>query len=171
MVEHFEMASAFDTTPDVAPIAEGIEYPCVDCGGEAGPYSGRGRKPKRCASCKAPATTRTREPRVTGQAASLAAQATATLEQVNGLLALGVMALGFTQTAHAISAANPAFKEQAHAALLTDPELCRLILKTGGASSKMALGMAYVGMGMMVAPAAVIEYREKKAARDATAEE
>jgi hypothetical protein len=132
-----------DSVPDLSDV----EYPCQVCGKESGPYGGRGRKPKFCA----PAT--------------LAAQATAVLVQVNGMIALGCMGMSMFKTSHAIAEANPTFEEQAYQALLTDTELCRMILKSGAMSAKMSLGLAYVGMGMAVAPAAIMEIQEKRETR------
>lgn len=151
---------------DTTPLTADIQFPCVVCGKESGPYSGRGRKPTRCPEHKKSKTTSTAS-RVTGTSASLAAQAATVLEQLNGILAMGLMVTGMTDTAHALAAANEGFKEQAYLALTTDAELCRLILKGGVKSAKLSLGLAYVGLGAAVIPVAVAETREKKAAREA----
>lgn len=153
---------------DTAPETTDVEYPCRVCQREAGPYSGRGPKPKLCPEHKT--TKRGSSPKVTGTTANLAAQATAVLCQLNGIIAMGAMATGFFRTAHALAGANEGFEQQAHAALLTDPELCRLILKGGVKSAKLSLGIAYAGLGMAVFPTAVEEAKEKKAARDAARE-
>ncbi len=154
-----------DSTPDYADV----EYPCSGCNKEAGPYGGRGPKPKWCSECK-PKKKNASGVKVTGAPANLAAQAAGVLEQLNGMLAIGLTAVGFFDTAGALAAANGTFKEQAYQALLTDPELCKLILKGGVKSAKISLGLAYCGLGVAVVPTAVNEFREKKAERDAARE-
>jgi hypothetical protein len=155
--------------PDTAPPVADAEYPCRVCGQEAGPYGGRGPKPKYCPTHKK-GGTRSDTPRankVTGTTANLAAQSTAVLVQLNGMLAIGAMALGLNETASSIAQANPTFEDQAYQALLTDPELCKLILKGGVKSAKISLAIAYAGMGASVLPTAAMEFKEKKAERDA----
>src|SRR4051812_5885146 len=93
-----------DTSP---PLAD-VECPCKICGQEAGPYGGRGPKPKFCPEHKK--SGKTTAPRVTGNAANLAAQATGVLVQLNGMIALGIMALGLNETGHAFAAANDLFE-------------------------------------------------------------
>jgi hypothetical protein len=158
--------------PDTIPATSDVDYPCRECGKESGPYGGRGPKPKYCIDHKK--GSRGASPRagkVTGAPANLAAQATGVLVQLNGMMALGLMALGFIDTAGAIAGANGTFEEQAYQALMTDTELCKLILKGGVKSAKISLSLAYVGMGVAVVPTAVNEMREKKAERDAKREE
>jgi hypothetical protein len=150
-----------DSVPDLSDV----EYPCQVCGKESGPYGGRGRKPKFCSEHKKTSKATTGNRKVTGAPATLAAQATAVLVQVNGMIALGCMGMSMFKTSHAIAEANPTFEEQAYQALLTDTELCRMILKSGAMSAKMSLGLAYVGMGMAVAPAAIMEIQEKRETR------
>lgn len=154
---------------DTVPATSDVEYPCDVCGKESGPYGGRGRKPKRCPEHKTTSRGAGRKSsvKVTGASASLAAQAAGVLEQLNGILAMGLMVTGMTDTAHALATANEGFKDQAYLALTTDAELCRLILKGGVKSAKLSLGLAYVGLGAAVLPIAVVEVREKKAAREA----
>jgi hypothetical protein len=154
-----------DTVPET--FDRLIEYPCTVCGQEAGPYVGRGPKPKLCTEHKAQPKTKAAPGKVTGKDASLAAQATQVLVQLNGMVAIGMMAVGLHRTASAFAGANDGFEAQAYAALTTDPDLCRLILKGGVKSAKISLGMAYVGLGMAAVPVAVEEIREKKAARAA----
>lgn len=155
-----------DTAPET--FDRLVEWPCQSCGKEAGPYVGRGPKPKLCTDCKPAAKAKAAAPgRVTGKDASVAAQATQVLIQLNGMAAIGMMAMGLHRTASAFAAANDNFEAQAYAALTTDPDLCRLILKGGVKSAKISLGMAYIGLGMSAVPVAVEEIREKKAAREA----
>lgn len=167
----FESVTMPDDLPqDSVPDLSDVEYPCVVCGQESGPYGGRGRKPKFCPEHKKSGKVASGV-KVTGSAASLAAQATAVLVQLNGMMALGAMGLQMHQTAHAIAAANPTFEQQAHNALLTDTELCRLILKSGAKSAKLSLAFAYVGFGMAILPTAVVEAKERQAVRKARKEE
>lgn len=158
---------------DTVPASEDVEYPCRVCGREAGPYGGRGPKPKLCDLHKKTPSAAKQSVRVTGKDANLAAQATGVLVQLNGILAIGLMAMGLNGTASAIAVANGTFEEQANQALLTDPELCKLILRGGVKSAKITLGLAYVGMGTQVVPVAATELRElkeKRAARKAEME-
>jgi hypothetical protein len=149
---------SYEPIPDAVPDLSDVEYPCEVCGRESGPYGGRGRKPKRCAEHKkSKSVTSTRK--LTGTSANLAAQATATLVQINGLLAVGAMAVGMFQTASAIAEHNAPFEEKAYQALLTDPELCKLIVKGGVKSAKLSLGIAYAGF---LVPVGMIGYNEAK---------
>jgi hypothetical protein len=152
---------------DTVPPTSDVQYPCVVCGKEAGPYGGHGRKPTKCPEHKKARGTARATVKVSGAPAALAAQAAGVLEQLNGILAMGLMVTGMQDTAHALAAANDSFKEQAYLALTTDAELCKLILKGGVKSAKLSLGLAYVGLGAAVLPVAVVEAREKKAAREA----
>jgi hypothetical protein len=153
---------------DSIPVVADVEYPCEVCGNESGPYSGRGRKPKRCGNHKRQKASNVK---VTGATSNLAAQAAKTLVQVNGLLSLMAAALRLFGTSSAIAGYQDTFEQQAYSALLTDPVLCRTIVQAGGRSSKLALGMCYVGMGMAVGPIAAEEVKALKAARDAAREE
>lgn len=162
----------FDTTTDDSvPQTDDVEYPCDVCGKEAGPYAGKGRKPTKCSEHKKGRSQAKTGGKVTGNAASLAAQAATVLEQLNGIMAVGLMAVGFNSTASAIAAANDGFKEQAYQALTTDADLCRLILKSGVKSGKVSLALAYASMSMQVVPVAVMEYRVKQEAKRQAAEE
>lgn len=156
-------ALPMDTVPDTVDV----EYPCKKCGREAGPYGGRGRKPTLCAGCKPARKTGTTAPRVTGTNANLAAQATEVLSQLNAFVAMGAAVMKMFNTSSAIAAYDETFKGQAYAALVTDPELCRFILKGGVKSAKLTLAIAYGGMGIAVAPTAFMEFKEMKAARNA----
>jgi hypothetical protein len=158
---------------DTVPPSEDVEYPCRVCGREAGPYVGRGPKPKLCVNHKSTSTKTSRVARVTGKDANLAAQATGVLVQLNGIIAMGLMAMGLNGTASAIAGANGQFEEAANQALLTDPELCKLILRGGVKSAKISLGLAYVPILVQAGPMAAMELRElkeKRAARKAEME-
>lgn len=165
----FTVTDAPELLPqDTVPETADVEYPCKNCGREAGPYGGRGRKPTVCAECKpkkgnSPA-------KVTGTNARLAEQATAVLAQLNMFLTIGLSAVKMFGTAGAIAGYDDTFREQAYAALVTDPELCKYLLRGGVKSAKVALGLAYCGMGVAVAPTAVMEFKELQAARKAAGE-
>lgn len=152
---------------DSIPPTTDVEYPCKNCGKEAGPYGGRGRKPTLCTDCKPNKSVSSggQSRKITGSMASMAAQATKVLEQLNGIFAIGLMAVGYIETARAIAGENEAFCEKAHQALLTDPELCKLILKGGVNSGRIGLGIAYGSMGIGVAPVAMMEFKAKKEER------
>jgi hypothetical protein len=146
--------------PDAVPPTVDVEYPCIVCGRESGPYGGRGRKPRRCPEHKGRTVS---APRVKGTNASLAAEATEALVQLNGFAAVGAMMIGYHATAGAIAERETLFREQAYSALLTDPALCRTILKGGTTSGKVALVIAYTMFIGGVAPYTISEYRERKA--------
>lgn len=152
-----------DLTP---PMEFGAEYPCRVCGKEAGPYGGRGPKPKLCSDHKqgAPkAKSGSAVPRNSNS--TLATQATDVLVQLNAGIGLGSMVLGYHQTASALSTAQEGFREQIYNALLLDPELCKMLLKGGQQSGKVALIIAYGMLGSAVVPVAVLEHKQKMADR------
>ena len=155
---------------DLAPATSGsTEYPCEVCGRESGPYGGRGPKPKKCPEHRrasvAKTGTGTRVGRVARADEALAARAVETLCQINGLLAFATGIVGFTDTCSSIQDAQDLFKERAYAALLTDAELCKSIVKSGAKSGKVALMLAYGFMGVSVVPTITMEFKEKRAAR------
>lgn len=158
---------------DQSPPLADVTNPCKTCGNQIDvPYSGRGPRPKFCYACKGTTGSVKRQaPRVTGKEQNLAAQATGVLVQLNSMIALGAAALGLFRTGGAIISANDGFEAAAYQALLTDPELCKSIMRSGAKSGKVALGLAYGTMAMGVLPTAVEELRDKKAARDAAREE
>ena len=153
---------------DEAPPLADVTDPCKKCGRQIDvPYGGRGPRPKFCSTCKNTGGVKRQTPRITGKDQSLAAQATSVLVQLNSMIALGAAALGLFRTGGAIVNANEGFEAAAYQALLTDPELCKAIMRGGAKSGKVALGLAYGGMAMAVIPTAAEEVREKKAVRDA----
>lgn len=147
---------------DTVPPLQDVEYPCKECGREAGPYAGRGRKPTKCADCK-PKSSRTGATKAVGSDAALASRAVEVLGQLNGFLAMGLLATGMTMTASTLAANNDAFKENALNALITDPALCRLILRGGVKSAKVALMVSYGGLVASIAPTALQEFKEQRA--------
>ncbi len=153
-----------DAIPD---LTDGPEYPCEVCGKEAGPYAGRGRKPKRCSDHKKTSNTGTRAPRVAGNNATLALQATEALCQIDGIMALGARVVGFTDTAEVIEEADETFRLRVHSALLNSPDMCRRILKMGSKAGDSALLIA-IGLHIAtIAPVFLAEAKVKKAERDA----
>lgn len=170
------MSITFETTDiptdgfpmDSVPETVDVEYACKKCGREAGPYRGRGRKPTLCNECKPKRSTGdSKSPRVTGKNAVLAARATEVLSQLNMFISIGFAAMRMFGTAGEIRTADETFREQAYAALVTDEELCKYILRAGVKSAKMTLLMAYGGMAMAVAPTAMEEIKAIRAERQA----
>lgn len=149
---------------DAAPETEDV-LSCEVCG-KTLTYAGRGRKPKFCdehkkGSAKPSGGAKTR---VTGNE-KLAEQAVNALVQINNLTGFGARLIGMEATAGAIDFCQDGFREQAYAALVTDPALCRQILSAGEISGKFSLAIAYAMMGAMVAPVAAKEIQEKRAER------
>jgi hypothetical protein len=155
-----------DVTPDVIPEVSDVEYPCVVCGREAGPYGGRGRKPTRCPEHKkTPGGSARTTPRVTGTNATLAAQATEALCSIDGILQLGTTVMGFTETASVIADADEVFRMRVHAALINSPDTCRKILRYGSKAGDSALVIAILLHVATIAPVFVQEAKAKKAER------
>lgn len=144
---------------DVIPETDTVEYPCVICGREAGPYSGRGRKPRYCPDHK-------KSTKSVGRKApkndALAAQAADALVQVNRMAAFGATVIGYEDTGDALRSAQDEFRNAAHAALVTDEELCRAILRGGALSARLSLLLTYGMMISVVGPVAVHEYRTRR---------
>jgi hypothetical protein len=144
------------TTPDVKPETQ-FEYSCEVCGKELF-YSGRGRKPKYCDEHK---KGNKGAKRATGTNAQLAAQATEALVQINNLVCVGSMVIGYHETAGAISDREAVFREQVYSALLTDAALCRSILRAGTTSGKISLAIAYAMLAASIVPVSIMEYKDK----------
>lgn len=163
-----------DTTPDLSDV----EYPCQQempgggiCGKESGPYSGRGRKPKKCPDHKKSIPTpRGSAPKITGTNAVLAAQATEALCSIDGMLQLGAAVMGFTETSAVIAEADEVFRIRVNAALLNNPNSARKILSWGGKAGDAGLFIA-IGLHIAtIAPVFAHEAKQKKAERDALKE-
>lgn len=152
-----------DYTRDTAPVSGDIEYPCEVCGREAGPYGGRGRKPKKCADCKPKAAQGRKAPGTSGANATLAGQAVEALWQINGVAAFLAMIAGLPMTGLAIQEREASFREMAYNALLTDASMCRFILKGGMQSSKVSLTICYAMFAASVMPVALTEIKAKRA--------
>jgi hypothetical protein len=157
-----------DSPADIIPEVSDVEYPCQVCGKEAGPYGGRGRKPTRCSEHKkSGSSTGVRAPRITGNNAALAAQATEAICSLDGMAALGARIIGFTNTAEVIEEADEVFRLRVHAALLNSPDTARKILRYGSKAGDSALFIA-IGLHLAtVLPVFMGEAKTKKAEREA----
>jgi len=144
---------------DVIPETDTVEYPCVICGREAGPYRGRGRKPTHCPDHK---KTQSKIGRKSPKNDALAAQAADALVQVNRMAAFGATVIGYEDTGDALRSAQDEFRNAAHAALVTDEELCRAILRGGALSARLSLVLTYGMMLTVVGPVAVHEHRTRR---------
>jgi len=82
------------------------------------------------------------------------------------MMGLGIRLLGMPATASAVGLAELTFIEMATEALESDPGLCRLILRMGTKSSKLALMLVYGQFLAAIAPVAIMEYQEKKTAQE-----
>lgn len=156
-------------TPDTAPpLSDAPEYPCDVCGQEAGPYGGRGRKPTKCPiHKKSKAASSARAPRITGNNAALALQATEALCSIDGLMALGARMIGFIETAETIENADETFRIRVNSALLNSPDMARKILRYGSKGGDAALFIA-IGLHIAtIAPVFMTEAKQKKADKEA----
>jgi hypothetical protein len=157
-----------DYVADTVPPTNDVKKPCRSCGREIDtPYSGRGRHPTQCLDCKSSRAPRVKAPGTKGSNATLAEQATEALWQINGMVAFLSMIAGMPMTASAIQEREQSFREMCYNALLTDPGMCRFILKAGTNSAKVSLTMCYGMFFAAIAPTAVMELKERKAKADA----
>ena len=95
-----------------------------------------------------------------------ATAAAAILARMNGILGMGLMALGMPMTATQLATANAEFESMAAGALSTDPALCRKILSAGASSGKAQLAVAYAMLGAAVAPTAALEIKTARERRN-----
>ena len=157
-----DFADATDVSPPIDPDDPSPEFSCKVCA-RALTYSGRGRKPSKCSASNggdpecfgSRAASTGRAPKASGE--KLAADAVAVLRSVNDMVGMGALLAGFNNTASAMAAGQEGFRDKAFAALVLDPSLCRMILRAGTNSGKVALLMAY---GMYLAPVAMTAYAE-----------
>lgn len=152
-------ATIADEVPDLSGIPE---FSCETCGKEL-TYSGRGRKPKFCDDHKRSSSS-SKSSGSSSNNEKLAAAALDVLVQGNNV---GVMILSLAQmygTASAVSQREEAFRATALEALKADPGMARSILKAGATSGKAMLMMAYGMLAVSVAPVAIQEFKEKRAA-------
>lgn len=149
-----------EKVPDESAVADDT-LRCEECGKPI-QYSGRGRKPKRCEEHRKSGGTKS--PRKSlGSNETLAAQATEALIQANGLLALGLMFAHMPVTASSLKEAEDGFREQAYNALLTDPALCKTILKAGTTGGRTSLIIAYGMLAGAVVPVGLMEFKANRA--------
>lgn len=94
-----------------------------------------------------------------------AAAAAGMLGKLNMLIGISLHAFGMVDTAMSLKEANDGFEAMAKEALLTDPELCKKILSTGGMTGKTGLAVAYGTLAISIYPAAKDEIAAKRAAR------
>lgn len=156
--------------PDESPLD--LDGPSCRVCGVALDYAGRGRKPVYCDEHRKSSrakTTALPSSRRADSSDKLASQAATVLCNVNGFVSLAVMAAGLPQTSEAITVARDGFYIQAKEALVTDPDLCKQILRTGGLSAKVSLILAYGMMAGVVGPVAALEIRVKREERRALA--
>lgn len=146
------------------PISGEFEYACQQCGKEI-TYGGRGRKPKYCDDHKKSTGTRRNVNIPTGSNDKLAATAVDVLQQGNNFGAVVFMLFQMNRSASSLASREEAFRIQAYEALKSDPALCHTILKGGATSGKIMLLLAYVTLGLSVAPTAIEELKEKREAR------
>ena len=103
-----------------------------------------------------------------------AEQASKVLGQINDLLVLGLMGVSaipgapftFFNTASGIAANNESFMLQAQEALVTDPALCKSILRVGKAGGKAALATAYLSLAISAAPGIVEDFKAAQESPD-----
>lgn len=108
-------------------------------------------------------TTVKAPPKVKTGNEKLAAQALELLVNLNDMVCGGLMIVGFHGTAMAISAREDAFREQAMAALLADPALCRKLTEKAKVAGPLGLVLAYGMLGIGIAPVAATEYQDMRA--------
>lgn len=97
-----------------------------------------------------------------GKGSTNARSAAKMLAQMNMLLGMGLRTFGMPMTAEMLAQANTEFEAMAFDALSNDPALCRKILSAGAASGKTQLLMAYLALGVAVAPPAYMEIKAKR---------
>lgn len=167
-MERVPLTEDDDPTPDMIPPSSDVEYPCHTCGQEAGPYGGRGPKPKYCELHKRGKKT---APKARTSNTGMATDATEIIAQARGMLMLGVLLAGFTGTASGMAEREQRFRDSIYNALLTDPKLCQSILRMGSKTGHLAFYTA-IGMDLAaIAPMAYMEYKLKMAQRDQEREE
>ena len=147
-----------DIPDDDIPDVIGVEYPCEQCGREAGPYGGRGRKPRFCSDHKKQSS----QPKASAKNTNLARNAAQTLGGYNALLALGTNMLQLPRTANAINNGNDIFIPMAEQALATDPLLAAKIATNGAMPAWIHLCAAYCLFAVGVTPVLKNELQAKK---------
>lgn len=88
------------------------------------------------------------------------------LARINGLVGISLNMFGMPMTAAMLADANKNFEAMATEALMSDPALCKKILSAGQSSGKAGLTMAYIVMGVSIAPGITAEYKMKRRAAE-----
>lgn len=157
--------SAFVETFDETPLDDNI---CATpgCTNKRLEGSGRGRKPIYCAEHKRGAKSggNTRAVKDTSND-RLANDAAAALVFINDFVGVAIAGFGFTGTSGMLKVANEDFRANAFEALKHNPSLAKKILTLGNRAGGASLAMAYVMLGMTIAPVAALEIRERKEAK------
>jgi hypothetical protein len=78
----------------------------------------------------------------------------------------GLALVQLWDTSSELSKREPAFRAQAHSALLLDEKLCDTILRAGAKTGATALFMAYFMMLASVAPTAMVEIKSLRRSDD-----
>lgn len=154
-----------DLPPDDAPPVDDGAHRCRVCQTEVFRKGSRGRWPEYCDEHKPSRSGSRSSVKSVKNTPADAVKAAAVLGQVNGWIALGLMAAPepyrFPMTASALAAKNEEFESQAAKALASDPALCKLLLKTGVMSGRAALLLAYGTLVGSLVPVAMMEYKDK----------
>lgn len=146
-----------------APSAVSETLTCEECGREF-PYGGRGRRPKMCpehrrkTSDKAPASE---------GGSKLAATAAKVCANTWAQLGTAAFLMGMTGTAGVVSRKLDMYEDQCRMALESDPDMCRMILKNGTSSGRVAFAITNAMMAFSVVSTGVVELRAIRAAKDA----
>lgn len=92
-----------------------------------------------------------------GTNANLATQAADTVMQLKTFVMMGALGFGFMRTAHQMASVADAQHDRIYNALLTDPAMCRMIIRGGVKSGKLAF---LVAEGLWIAEIAPVFKQE-----------
>jgi hypothetical protein len=155
---------------DVGPVFPdlNVDYPCQHilpngerCNKEAGPYGGRGRKPRFCSEHKPTRGTAS----VGRRAGANAVQAQAALDALVNMHTMGAMGLavvGMSNTANAVFGTEEGFRAQMLPQLQANPKRCAQILRAGAGASEAGFFAAYAMFAAAVIPVAKQELDVKR---------
>ena len=168
---------AVEVPADAAPETTDDGHYCQEpgCTNETFRNGDRGRWPKFCDEHKKTRSGASSSSTAKRAAPAQAKQAATVLSQFNDLLSVALytvsmvpqIPLDLTHTASALANVNEQFAVQAEQALSTDPALCRAILRVGKAGGRTALVMAYVSLGIGLAPAVTADIAAMREGRHA----
>lgn len=125
-------------------------------------YSGRGRRPTKCAEHKTKNTAAANSSKRSVKNTALAEQAAQALCNANSMLAMGFAVVGMPESAGVITDGHEPFYAVVYDALLADANLCRMILRGGTGMSVVTIIVAYGMLGMKVYPTAKAELTAKR---------